>query len=129
MTANTNQRADLDARSDSVAAGAILFDPDNPEASLMSLADRYGDEQVFRLIGFIRDQRADVGNVAGIVRHTLAKRMVDQRAASLDGDHSAARREIADELGITGTNRSNFYQLIRGIARNSQKPVYAEGAR
>ncbi len=122
-------RADLDTRSEQVAEGSMLFDPSNPEASLMSLADRFGDAQVFALIGFIRDQRADAGNVAGLVRHRLAKRMVDQRAATMYGDRSAARREVAEELGYTDVTRTNFYKLVDGIARNSMTPAYAEGGR
>lgn len=112
-----------------MATTARLFDIENPERSLLDLADRYGDDQAFLLIGFILDQRGGAGNDAGLVRHLLAKRMVERRVRNRRMDEETARRQLADELGYradrANQTRSHFYDLVDGTNKAGVRGYYA----
>ena len=107
-----------------------LFDPQEPEESLLRLAEKHGYDQVFLMIKFIRDVRGDQGNRAGRVQHQLAKKMVDDRASTLGGDQNAAITEVGEELGYaTWSLRSNFRQIVKGIAQTSYTESYTDGSK
>ncbi len=89
---------------------------------LLTMADRHGDEELFRLLGLLLSER---GRTTGQkVRAILARRIV----AEMGGDKRAAGErlgyQVAQVRGGTQT-MSNFYRLADGKDR-AGKPILTD---
>ncbi|MFG1872100.1 hypothetical protein [Micromonospora arborensis] len=81
-------------------------------AGMMQLVELFGEEEVFRFIGYVRDHKGTVTAVTE-TRQTLAAGMLHDLMRDnpvLDYEH--ARRELAKKLGYNETTRTNLYKLI-----------------
>lgn len=76
----------------------------------MRLVDLFGEEEVFRFIGYIRDHKGTATAVSE-ARQLLAANMLQEELRHT-GDYEEARRQLAARLGYNETTRTNLYKLI-----------------
>ncbi|MGC4886648.1 hypothetical protein [Micromonospora sp. DT227] len=78
---------------------------------IMKLVDLFGEEEVFRFIGYIRDHKGTVTAVSE-ARQRLAASMLRDLMKEQALDYEEARRELAKKLGYKPDTRTNLYKLI-----------------
>ncbi|WP_047891737.1 hypothetical protein [Micromonospora sp. RV43] len=79
---------------------------------IMKLVDLFGEEEVFRFIGYVRDHKGTITAVSEARQRLAASMLHDLMKENQALDYEQARRELAKKLGYKPDTRTNLYKLI-----------------